>query len=115
MLVREVMSMRKAFTAAFILLLLFSVLAGTQLVNLGKANPYHFRLMEEVPPDADTEPPTISILTPENNTTYPSHKLLLSLNVNVKYSGSAKALFFWKIYCEADWQSGSTLIYEFIP
>lgn len=35
--------------------------------------------------------------------------------MNVKYSGSGKSLFFWKIYYEADWQRGSTSIYEFIP
>lgn len=108
--------MKKAFpAAAFVSVLLFLAVAGSQLVNLGKANPYQFRLMEEVPPDADTEPPTIAVLSPKNNTAYASHNLVLSLNVSVKYSGSAKALFFWKIYYEADWQSGSTVVYEFIP
>ena len=105
--------MRKAFAAAVFVSALLLTVAGTQFVNLGKANPYQFSLRKEVPPDAD--PPTISILSPENNTAHASHNFLLSLNVSVKYSGSAKALFFWKIYCEADRQTGSTLIYEFIP
>ena len=101
--------------AAFISVLLLSAVAGTQLVNLANANPYQFILMDEVPPAADTEPPAISIIAPENDTAYVSHGLVLSLNVSVKYSGNAKALFFWKIYYEADWKKVSTLIYEFIP
>lgn len=57
--------MRKAFhVAAFVSVLLLSAVAGTVLVNFGRANPYQFRLMEEVPPDADTEPPIISIVSP---------------------------------------------------
>lgn len=107
---------KKASTVAFISVLLFSLVAGTQLVNLGRANPYHFILMEEVPPDADTKPPTISMLSPENNkTAYAANNVVLSLNVSVKYSSTAKALFFWKIYYEADWQRAFTSIYEFIP
>lgn len=107
---------RRVFPAVtFILALLFLVVAGTQLGNLGKANPYQFVLMDEVPPDANTKPPTVSILSPENNTAYAANNVEFSLNVSVKYSSTASALFFWKIYYEADWQSGFTTLYEFIP
>ena len=107
--------MRKAFPVAFISLLLFSVLAGTQLVNFGKATPYHFRLMEEAPPDANTEPPKIEIFSPENNTSYNTSHTRLQLNESVGDSSSAASRFLWSIQFETDWQQERVCVYERIP
>lgn len=106
---------KKAFPAAVVLALLFSAVAGTLFVNLGGANPYHFVNMYEVSPDAYTEPPLVSILSPTNNTAYARNNVILSLNISVKYSNTTYDLYFWKIYYEADWQSGATTIYEYSP
>jgi hypothetical protein len=108
---------KKAFpAAAFILALLFLVAAGTLFVNLGEANPYSYVNMYEVPPDANTEPPTVSILSPANYTAYPANNVALLLNASVKYSNTTtQGLVILKIYYEADWQSGATTICEYFP
>jgi hypothetical protein len=62
-------------------------------------------MMDEVPPDDDTEPPTILILSPDNGTAHATNNVVLSLNVSVRYSGTAKALFFWEIYHKTDCQA----------
>jgi hypothetical protein len=115
-LVREVVLMRKVFpAAAFVSVLLLFTVAGTQIVKLGSANPYHFRLMGEVPPDANTKPPTITIFSPENNTLYNRDSVDLYLNVSVGNSTTAASCFLWDVYYETDWQSDSTYVYERIP
>jgi len=84
--------------------------------NIGEANPYQSRNMYEVPPDAYTEPPLVSILSPTNNTAYARNNVILSLNISVKYSNTtAKGLVILKVYYEADWQSGVTIVCEYHP
>jgi hypothetical protein len=104
--------MRKAFPAAFILVLLFSVLAGTQLVNLTEAA---YLYMGEVPPDVDTEPPKIEIFSPENNILYNTSNIGLYINVSVGDSTIAASRLLWNIHYEADWQPERVCVYERIP
>ena len=73
--------------------LLFTGVAGTQVVNLAKAA-YEYLYMGEVPPDADTEPPKIEIFSPENNTSYNMSNINLHLNVSVGDSTTADSRFY---------------------
>ena len=94
--------------------LLFTGVAGTQVVNLAKAA-YEYLYMGEVPPDADTEPPKIEIFSPENNTSYNMSNINLHLNVSVGDSTTADSRFLWGIQYEADWQPERVSVYERIP
>ena len=94
--------------------LLFTCVAGTTLVHSGKANPqmsipYY---SGHVAPDWSTEPPTVLIFSPENNTVYGSSDVSLSFNVSVGYSKTASWCFLENIYYETDWQSNKTSVYE---
>jgi len=56
---------KKKLVAVFVLAPLLSVLAGTGFIGGAKAN--FFWWMEGTTPDEYTEPPVISIVSPENN------------------------------------------------
>lgn len=106
MRVREAAAMRKTFTAvAFILALLLSVIAGTQSVNLGRADPYIADWVQEgeVAPPNGTKPPTISIFSPENNTAYASNNVSLNFNVSIPESNNV-SLSLTELYYRASWQ-----------
>ena len=96
-----------AFTSA----LLLSTVAGTQFVNLGRANPYIRDWVKEgdVSPPNGTLPPTILILSPENDTAYASNKVSLTLNVSMPESNKV-SLSITEIYYKASWQSSSTYV-----
>ena len=93
------------FTAAFIAVLLLSAVAGTQLTNLGRANPYINKRVEEgeVPPPQGTLPPTILILTPKNNTAYASNNVSFTFNVSMPESNNV-SLSIREIYYRTSWQ-----------
>ncbi len=107
-------------TAAFISALLFSAVAGTQLANLGKANPnpvspwYDF---EEGLPEYWVKPPEISITSPKNNTIYIENSLNLTLNVSVNsVVGDVKSSYFiQEITYKADWLPKNKTVYKSIP
>lgn len=108
--------MRKAFPlAALVSAILLSTIAGTQLVKLGNANPYHSIYMGEVPPDASTKSPAITILSPENNTLHNKNGVGLYLNVSVGDSSTATSCLLRNIYYETDWLADSTYVYKRIP
>ncbi len=96
-------------------MLLLSAIAGTMLVKLGRANPYQFKYVGEVSPDANTEPPIITIFSPENNTLHSRDSVDLSLNVSVGDSSTAASRFLWDVHYETDWQPHSIYVYERIP
>lgn len=100
--------------AAFILALLLSALVGTQLVCFVGANPYADIWIYEgdVPPDNSTRPPTISILSPENDTVYGVNSISLSLNVSIGNSSTASSRLLETIYYEADWQPKNISVYQ---
>ena len=105
--------MRKKWvqTAAFITVLLMSAIAATQLVNFGRANPYfHDSILEgETSPPEGTIPPTVSILSPKNNTVYGSSSFSLIFNISI---ASAYGAFpdISRIYYRPSWLSSSISI-----
>jgi hypothetical protein len=105
---------RTALALALILALLFSAVAGRQLFDLGKADPfsYYKDYVEEgeVPAPEGTEPITILILSPENYTTYASKNIPLIFNVSLPESIESNWFFHLKLYYEASWQSNITSI-----
>jgi hypothetical protein len=92
-------------TIAFISALLSSALVGTMHVNLGSANPY-IKGGNKPPPEG-TQPPTISILSPNNNTVYASGNITLTFNVTT----SEDTYTLYAVYFEVDWQEGNTSVY----
>jgi hypothetical protein len=94
---------RKTFPAAFILVLLFSAAACTQLVNLGRANPYIY--LGNVPPDSSTKPPEISILSPDNNTLFANNYLFFNFTISVGPSTTGSYLNIYDAGYKADWKS----------
>jgi hypothetical protein len=106
---------RKALALTLILTFLFSAETGTQLVNLVRADTYEILHIAQVPPDSYTEPPTIEIFSPENNTSYNTSNIDLHLKVSVGDSDTADSRFLWDIQYEVDWQPERVCVYELIP
>ena len=109
------MNKKSLLRAVLLSTILFTGVAGTTLVNLGKANPtkYYFPVSKgRVAPDQYTRPPTISILPIENDTVYAEDAITLSLKVNVGDSSTASSLYIHWIYYEVDWQPNITAVYN---
>jgi hypothetical protein len=102
---------KKASAAAFVLVLLASVMAGAQLVSVGKANPFWW--YETVPPDEYTKPPVISVLSPANNTVFNEDNVYLSFKVDVGESETALETVLFIVSYETDWQHDN--IAQFTP
>jgi len=75
-----------------------------------KADPFIHGGMVE--PDSSTKPPTIQILSPENNATYKEDTIILSFNVSLGNSSTATAMFIREIYYETDWENETTFVYK---
>jgi hypothetical protein len=112
---------KKPLMATIIILaLLFSAVAGTQLVNLGRANPYSQSVYSgEIIPPESTTPPLIQILRPVNNETYTENSVVLSLNVTVgraPLNPSAgkyfKNMYLETVYYKVDWQESNICVYN---
>jgi hypothetical protein len=102
------MRKKMRLTAIIISALLFSALAGIQLVSLGRANPYRyeFRQEGEVSPPEGTIPPTVSIFSPKNDTVYSSNNFSLIFNISIaqSYAGFPPIA---RIYYRPSWQSSN--------
>lgn len=96
---------RTKLALALTLALLFSAVAGTKLINLGRANPYiHNGVKEgEISQPDGTKPPIILISSPKNNTAYASNNVSLTLNVSMPESNDVP-LHISEIYYRASWQ-----------
>ena len=97
---------KKASAVAFVLALLVSVVAGTQLVSVGKANPFWW--YENVPPDEYTKPPVISVFSPANNTVFNEDHVYLSFSVDVGESKTAWSVGLINVRYETDWEHNNT-------
>ena len=108
------MEKKTLLKAIIISVILFSAVAGTQLVNLGRANPIHNIWISEgdVAPDSKTKPPTISILSPESNNVYSTDNISLSLKVRIGDSVTAYYRVLSEIYLETDWQTKKIYFYN---
>jgi hypothetical protein len=99
--------MRKMFpAAAFISALLLSAVVGTLFSNTAHANPY---LWETIPPPAGTEAPTITLLSPENNTVFPVNNVLLNCLVEVGDSTASYQRVGLLVKYKADWLQNETM------
>lgn len=68
-----------------ILALLFSAVAGAQLINLGSANPYtNSQYAGKTGAPSSAPSPTVSILSPENNKAYNADSITLNFNASVE-------------------------------
>jgi hypothetical protein len=99
-------------TAAFILVLLFSGVAGTQFVNVGKANPQIY--YESVSPPEDAKPPNISIIPAENNTVYASKSVSLNISVSIPESmWNQYSLDLNEVRYQMDWKESAATLYHY--
>jgi hypothetical protein len=94
---------KKIFTAGFALAFLLSVMAGAELVSVGSANPFSF-FWEYISPDEYTEAPVISVSSPINNTVLNEDAIILSFEVDVGKSETAKATVLFYVNYLTDWQ-----------
>jgi hypothetical protein len=92
--------------AIFVLALSISVLAGTGFVVGVKAN--FFWWMKGTTPDEYTEPPVISIVSPENNTVFNEDSVFLSFSVDVGKSETADITHLDLVGYERDWVPDNT-------
>ncbi len=96
-------------TAVLIIPLLFVAADGGQLVNLGSADPYVPGGTR--PPPQDTQPPTITLSSPQNNTALAIKDIILSFTVNVGESTTPYATKISSLRYRADWQQNDTTAY----
>jgi hypothetical protein len=100
--------MRKT-AAALIMALLIIAVAGTFLVNLGKANPYlrDWKVDGEIPVPEGTKLPVVTISNPQNNSYHASKNLLLNFSAVIEKSGNI-SLGFSELYYIGSWQNERT-------
>jgi len=99
----------KRKTLALTIILMFSLLSIMQIANEGKANP-----MQElgfVAPDSETKPPTVTILSPMNDSVYATNPPTLNVNVTLPESSSALGTILYFVICQTDWQENETRLY----
>ena len=111
---------REELVLTLVLTLLFSGVAGTQLVNVGKANPFSQAMYSgkmHAPPSVT--PPSITILSPLNYTTYNENDVILAFDAVVGQAPSSlpylptkvfKELSLTEVYYEADWLENKTVV-----
>jgi len=111
--------MRKAIGVLTVsIMVLVAAMSGAHLVNSVWANPYShiFPVYSgEVPPRSDTQPPQITILSPERNSTLNTNNVSVSLKVEVGESKSAESKMIWDVYYKTDWLENNTIVYEYVP
>ncbi len=100
--------MRKA-SVTLITVFLITAAAGTQLVDFAAANPNPFPFGEDVPPDSNTEPPTIII----SSTIVNGNNVTINFKVSVGESITAFSTWISKVYYNADWNQNRTYVYQF--
>ena len=111
--------MRKRIVALTVsIAVLVAALSGAQLVSSVRANPYsHIFPTDggEVAPRSDTQPPKITILSPEHNSTINKNSLSISFKAEVGESKSAYSSMIWNVYYKADWLENQSYVYEYVP
>ena len=110
------MSRKAALTAIVISVFLVLAVAGLKVVEVCRADPFPFRIMDEVPPDNSTQPPAIEFLSPRNSTSYNINDLILSVVAEVGFSATAAYAphpYISEIYYKIDNQMTPTTIYKY--
>jgi hypothetical protein len=95
--------------AVFVVVFAFSILIGIQAVEVVDANPIH---LGEVPPDANTSPPSITIVSPENRS-YNNSSICFKITVSEGKSKSASFTMINNVYYKADWNTDEVSIFSY--
>ena len=85
---------------------LLFVIGGALFVPLGGANPYWW--YESVPPDSSTNPPVISVVSPENNSVISEDNLVLSFQVKTGKSKRALDTLLFFVDYTTDWENNNS-------
>ncbi len=103
---------RKAFARNLIITMLVSVLAGMLLVNSAAANPYGpGRWLGIVDPRSDTNPPVVSIRSPQNSTIFLQNgSVELTFFVNPPTGPDVRYPAIVEIYYTTSWNQNKTPI-----
>jgi len=104
--------MKRRVLTLTLMITLSLAIAGIQAV---KGNPfgYYEIIYSEGYPYSETKPPTVSITSPTNNTSYSSNSLSLTCNISIGDSSTPSVQFLWNITFEGDWLSKNMTIYDF--
>lgn len=103
------MEKKAVLIASLIWVLAFSVVAATQFVNFGSANPTPLTFGGRTAPPSGAKPPAIAIFSPtKNNEIFASNNLSLAFNASV----SEGSHMLTDVYYETDWQEGNTSAYH---
>jgi hypothetical protein len=112
---------KTCLTAALISVLLLTALVGAQFAGLAKGNPFSQSAYSgESPPSTRVDPPEISILSPQDNRTYNTRDVSLSLNVSTKGSKDLiltdlhfiSSIGVKEVYYTADWLPSENMVYR---
>ena len=95
--------------AIIISALLFYAVAGNLLVYFATANPYPFPFGEDVLPDDNTKPPTITI----SSVTINGNNITVNFKAEIGESTTAFYTSMSKVYYTSDWNKNRTYVYQF--
>jgi hypothetical protein len=90
-------------------MLSFLAVTGTLNTKSAEANPY-YKIIGSSDPDAETEPPTITMLPPNNGTVYEKNSANLTFISSVGESKTAYKTLIAEVYYEADWLQNRTYL-----
>lgn len=90
----------------FLLILCLSVVSGTVFIQLVGANPYWW--YTKVPPDEQTKPPVITVISPENNTVFNEDSIVLSFQVETGESKTASDTLLFFVDYTTDWEHNNS-------
>jgi hypothetical protein len=100
--------MKKRFALVAVIFAV-SMLIGIQAVEVVDANPIN---LGEVSPDANTSPPNITIVSPENRS-YNNSSICLNITVSEGKSKSASFTMINNVYYKADWKTDEVSIFSY--
>jgi hypothetical protein len=101
--------MPKKLLTTTILTAIIVLVISVQVVEVANANPIH---LGEVPPDANTSPPSITIVSPENRS-YNNSSICLNITVSEGKSKSASFTMINNVYYKADWKTDEVSIFSY--
>ena len=101
-----VVPVKKTTTVIVVWMTLLFVIGGALLIPLGVANPYWW--YESVPPDSSTNPPIISVVSPENNSVISEDNLVLSFQVKTGKSKRALDTLLFFVDYTTDWEHNNS-------
>lgn len=106
---------KKAFIASIIVsLILISLVAGMQAVEVAKANPFMYQSDGKVSPPSDAIPPTVTVSSLQNYTTYYVNEITLNFTVSVAIPTLPELFYYYlslsEVYYKASWLSNNTYL-----